>query len=731
MHASGSLAHRVLHGTARSPLRWIVLALLVVGCREPQEGGPRGKAARGQSAVRTAPSSCSELTCEAPAQCEMTSGVATCVCPRGYLGSATDCQDVDECASEDMNDCGEHARCENRAGTYECVCNAGFGGDGRTCNALSDCSADSNTCHPDAICTSADDGVRCTCGNGFEGDGRLCADVDECASDKAACAEHARCLNRRGGFECACATGYEGDGRAQCRDACQVALLDRSRCDVGARCRLAPNTDPLASCESCQSGYTGDGKRCTADSECAALDCGDNTVCAGQAGKRRCECAPGFEGDPKVGCEDIDECAGASSCEAPASTCLNVPGGYVCDCAAGFERVAGECVNIDECARGIHTCDAAAVCTDKTPGFECACKPGYEGDGRACRDIDECEMMGAEACPEGGASVTCRNTRGSYECRCQEGYAGDPKQGCYCDLSGYWALRQDSSLTVPKQAAGDVVLLARTTTRVSLWELKRYRYDGETLRVESQLCGGDRGAEVFSPHYEEVYSSAIPNASYDMVGLESGASIPLPRSAAQSGSPFNTPRHATVFGIKLDDPLNDPWPTKYTQVPKDRWVDTDNDGVPGITFWPVNTTVRSGRGDETYSYLPVTLKGSSTLIDVRTSCISTAVRNVNHLEGKIERCGRITGRTITDKIEARIHSCTQLRRDEWDTADISCTADYWSSTRACIADQVQFLDEQDQTTESEGMFELVKMAELDAEGIDCESVRERLPALPR
>jgi hypothetical protein len=709
----------------------IVLAFCA-SCREAQEGGPVRVAADGGSELDSDPTSCDELTCDPPAQCEVSEGRARCLCPSGYTGEAGGpCQDVDECATADRNDCGDNARCDNRAGSYECSCNAGFSGDGRTCTSLSDCSADANTCHSDAICTSAstNDGVSCRCGDGFEGDGELCADVDECESGAAECAQDARCSNRRGGYACACRDGYEGEGRDQCRSACELALTDASRCDDGARCTLGTAADAL--CTSCLPGYVGDGKSCTSDSACAALGCGDNTVCSGSAGERRCECAPGFSGDPEEGCEDIDECEGSNLCASPASTCVNVPGGYVCECAAGFEREDGKCVNIDECARDIDLCDPTAVCTDTSPGFECACKPGYTGDGRACSDIDECAMMGEGACPQGNALVSCHNTRGSYECRCPAGYAGDPEKGCYCDLSGYWALRQDGTLTVPEDAAGDVVLLARTTTRVSLWELKRYRYDGETLRVETQQCGGDRGPEVYSPHYEELYSSGIPNATYDKAGLESSADIRLPSDRARPGETFNTPRHAAVYGIDLDDPLNDPWPTVYTEVPADRWVDSDDDGEPGVSLWPVTTTTRTGRGDETYDYLPVTLQGTSTLIQTRAGCISVALRNINHLEGRIDGCGRITGRTITDKIEARIHSCSQLRKDEWESAEIRCTSDYWRTARKCSEEQVKFVDEQDQTIESSGTFELVKLDSLDAEGINCESVRQRLPALPR
>jgi len=40
---------------------------------------------------------------------------------------------VDECATDDGNNCDANAACLNNPGTYTCICNSGFGGDGITC----------------------------------------------------------------------------------------------------------------------------------------------------------------------------------------------------------------------------------------------------------------------------------------------------------------------------------------------------------------------------------------------------------------------------------------------------------------------------------------------------------------------------------------------------------------------------------------------------------------------
>jgi hypothetical protein len=208
--------------------------------------------------------------------------------------------------------------------------------------------------------------------------------------------------------------------------------------------------------------------------------------------------------------------------------------------------------------------------------------------------------------------------------------------------------------------------------------------------------------------------------------------VPLLKANALPNMSFVTPRAATLEGITLADPLNDPWPATYKDVPSDAWVDIDKDTEPGMTLWPGQTTMptRMGNG-ETYSYLPVSLQPNSTLIETRVGCISTALRSIGHLEGTIESCGRLTGKVFSEKTEGRVHSCTVLRMSDWDTLDVTCTAKDWSDARRCSDDQIAFLDGQSQDTVASANFELVKLGELDATDMDCAAVRQALPAIPR
>jgi hypothetical protein len=410
---------------------------------------------------------------------------------------------------------------------------------------------------------------------------------------------------------------------------------------------------------------------------------------------------------------------------------VNTPGGYVCACADGFERLNGACVNIDECSRGTDLCDPAADCIDLTAGYSCACKPGFEGDGRSCTDIDEC-ARDKNACPSASAT-TCHNLPGSFECVCPPGYTGDGKsQTCACDLSGYWGMRIDSQLKVAELTLGGVPVIAGSQTPTYIWELNRFRYDGVEIKIDNKNCGMSDDPEVESPLYGETYSSSTPWAVLDPLPLTPAQSVPLPRSAALPGMPYLAPREAVQQGINLNDPLNAAWPMSSADVPANAWVDYDHDGIPGVTFWPASTLKPTRRGGaETYSYTPVGLKVGTSLVGSRVGCMSGGIRAIRVLNGKIDTCAQISGNLMIERFEGRIQACTVVNMADWDTKQITCSAQDWLAAERCSADDVQFIDLQSQATQTGGPFELMKLGGLDATEIDCAKVRAALPAPPR
>ena len=97
--------------------------------------------------------------------------------------------------------------------------------------------------------------------------------------------------------------------------------------------------------------------------------------------------------------------------------------GYVCDCAAGYQRnEENNCVPINPCDSDPNYCPADASCVFDESSFtaHCECKEGgYEWDetSQSCVNIDECKTQCAA-----GENKKCEDLPGSFNCYCQEGY---------------------------------------------------------------------------------------------------------------------------------------------------------------------------------------------------------------------------------------------------------------------------------------------------------------------
>lgn len=143
--------------------------------------------------------------------------------------------------------------------------------------------------------------------------------MDECRNNP--CGIGAQCTNIPGGYKCSCAPGYE-------RNPSLPSSL------FGTVQTLANNNNQLIS--SGDNSSTGGLVSCLDINECqkSANLCGLNAQCINTAGAYFCQCPPNYTGNPKVSCQDIDECLNHAC--GPNANCKNTPGSFKCECKQGF-----------------------------------------------------------------------------------------------------------------------------------------------------------------------------------------------------------------------------------------------------------------------------------------------------------------------------------------------------------------------------------------------------------
>ena len=398
--------------------------------------------------------------CGKNAICTDTIGSFICSCNSDYTGDPyRGCVDIDECTALDKP-CGNHAICENANPGYNCLCPQGFIAKPDAKIACEQ--ADVNIlCRSNFDCTNNAECIegQCFCQNGFEPQGSICVDVDECRTIHDACGPLSVCINTPGSYRCECEAGFIG---APPRIPCKTPCAD-VKCGKNAYCK-AEGEEAYCMCEEGWTFNPNDiAAGCMDIDECDKVHgpngkCGVNAICHNLPGGFKCECGPGFSGDPARQCFDIDECS-KSRCGENA-ICKNLEGSYECSCPPGTiadPDPTVKCISVVTCKQdndcpGNAICDPHKRCLCPEPNIgndcrhpcektlcgsnskcmlvngeaQCLCGEGFTGSPGQCTDINECST---NPCPPG---AVCTNLPGGYTCECPGGSSGDPysTQGC-------------------------------------------------------------------------------------------------------------------------------------------------------------------------------------------------------------------------------------------------------------------------------------------------------------
>jgi hypothetical protein len=729
---------------------------------QPSQGRKDASTDSGESAVETGGggAKCGDTTCGKNATCEDDK----CVCADGYKDVEEDgskCEDIDEC-KERTAECSRGSVCKNKPGGYDCECNGpAYEKDGDECAC-----AEGYERNDAGLCVG-DDGLACAdgidCKNGHC-EGKICCAVSCGEPGICQTAEGASCT--KDGKKCTYPTAEDGescdDGQACFQDGtCEKGKCQKStkptNCDDKNPCTDDSCEEPSGCRNANNTGACDDDNACTSDDVCLGGRCGGtekdcsasaDTCNVGACDRETGECGQAPRKTSAV-CDDADPCTTGDACDegkcvgatpacgANSTSCTAGADGAPneCACAEGFVPFEARCVPMNDECQVENPCAADADCIDPSNDagdLTCECRPGFTGDGRECVASDPCAT---NPCGEGG---TCTNgTGGTYTCECGAGLREiDGK--CGCDFTGTFGLRSTTTISW-QNLTGVEDGVVQTQTFV----LHRQSYDAEgNLRIEITECGGstfDLCSDGSPLVGREAYGQYTPKDVWGSASMpRTTITMTLPDSAV--GGAFKSEEFAMVNGIKLDDPMGE-WPRNRSQVAGAEgssgtsvngatWLDSDNDGKPGLTTFGVGpegapitgdpltdppvaygrTSAECPRGGdgERYAYAyPPALEGIRTR---RITKLYAAQRAILAYDGTIDSCDAVSG-TITGpnngqfSMDTRIGGCV---RQEGSDLNVNCASA-----------AINFLDQQPQTQEiSDSKFKMRRMAE----GVTCADV---------
>ncbi|XP_049881665.1 fibulin-1-like isoform X2 [Pectinophora gossypiella] len=138
-------------------------------------------------------------------------------------------------------------------------------------------------------------------------------------------------------------------------------------------------------------------------------------------------CLNGYERNAHGECVDINECENSRHICSSLEVCENRPGGYICECMAGYRRdTTGWCVATPSATPPPRTTSSSTTTVapvpppytnrPRRPRPQMNCELGYTFDPNSarCVDIDECATNRANCSPD----EDCVNHEGGYHCTC-------------------------------------------------------------------------------------------------------------------------------------------------------------------------------------------------------------------------------------------------------------------------------------------------------------------------
>ena len=212
-------------------------------------------------------------------------------------------------------------------------------------------------------------------------------------------------------YQCSCPDNYKGYDCEYLVDPC----LNEGSCNVGETCVInsAPESNGLYNISLVQTEclVCGGGSH----DHCSSTACGNHGNCTSTLYSYVCECDLGYTG---TNCSIRDHCA-SNPCPSDNSTgCFNLPqvDSFVCQCIDGW---GGNLCNqdIDEClTSGTDPCNGG-TCVNIPGGYVCEnCPPTLTGS--SCNELLTCDDT---PCLNGG---NCSNQGGVVSCNCMAGFSG-------------------------------------------------------------------------------------------------------------------------------------------------------------------------------------------------------------------------------------------------------------------------------------------------------------------